>query len=91
MAELNMVESINRALREAMTEDERVLVLGEDVGVDGGVFRVTDGLIDEFGKERVVDTPLAESVIVGSSVGMAAYGLRPPGCAGAHEDATRCP
>lgn len=77
MAELNMVEAINLALSEAMAEDDRVLVLGEDVGVDGGVFRVTDGLIDDYGEERVVDTPLAESVIVGASVGMAAYGLKP--------------
>ena len=77
MAELNMVEAITLALNDAMAEDERVVVLGEDVGVDGGVFRVTDGLIDDFGEERVVDTPLAESVIVGASVGMAAYGLKP--------------
>ena len=77
MAELNMVEAINLALDEAMAEDDRVVVLGEDVGVDGGVFRVTDGLIEDYGEERVVDTPLAESVIVGASVGMAAYGLKP--------------
>lgn len=77
MAELNMGEAINLALREAMAEDERVVVLGEDVGVDGGVFRITDGLIDTFGAERVLDTPLAESAIVGASIGMAIYGLRP--------------
>jgi len=77
MAELNLVEAVNLALKEAMEDDNRVLLLGEDVGVDGGVFRVTDGLIDDFGEDRVVDTPLAESVIVGASVGMAAYGLRP--------------
>ncbi len=77
MAELTMVEALNLALRQEMDEDESVLVLGEDVGVDGGVFRVTEGLLDEFGEERVIDTPLAESVIVGSSVGMVAAGLRP--------------
>ncbi len=77
MAEMTMVEALNRALHEEMERDDDVLVLGEDVGEDGGVFRVTDGLIDEFGEERVVDTPLAESVIVGASVGMAAHGLRP--------------
>ncbi|MEE4146672.1 MAG: alpha-ketoacid dehydrogenase subunit beta [Halieaceae bacterium] len=77
MAELNMVEAINLALREALQEDDSVLVFGEDVGVDGGVFRVTDGLIEEFGEDRVFDTPLAESLIVGTAVGMAAYGLKP--------------
>ena len=60
-----------------MERDDAVVVLGEDVGVDGGVFRVTDELIEAFGEERVLDTPLAESVIVGASVGMAVYGLRP--------------
>jgi len=77
MAELTMVEAINRALGEAMEADERVLVLGQDVGVDGGVFRVTDGLLDRFGESRSVDTPLAESAIVGASIGMAVAGLRP--------------
>jgi pyruvate dehydrogenase E1 component beta subunit len=77
VAELTMVEAINLALRQEMQKDERVFVLGEDVGVDGGVFRVTEGLIDEFGEERVMDTPLAESAIVGMSIGMALYGLRP--------------
>lgn len=77
MAELTMVESINLALHEAMAADESVLVLGQDVGVDGGVFRVTDGLLDRFGENRSVDTPLAESVIVGAAVGMAVAGLRP--------------
>jgi pyruvate dehydrogenase E1 component beta subunit len=77
VAELNMVQAINLALREALASDDRVLVFGEDVGADGGVFRVTDGLLDEFGEARVFDTPLAESLIVGIAVGMAAYGLRP--------------
>lgn len=72
-----MVEALNLALHEAMREDERVLVLGEDVGVDGGVFRVTENLLEEFGEGRVVDTPLAESMIVGTSLGMAVRGLRP--------------
>lgn len=77
MAKLNMVQAINLALTQEMERDERVLVLGEDVGRDGGVFRVTDGLIDRFGPERVIDTPLAESAILGTSIGMAIGGLRP--------------
>lgn len=77
MAQLNMVQAINLALREEMDRDDRVLVLGEDVGRDGGVFRVTDGLLDRFGEQRVMDTPLAESGIVGMAIGMALYGLRP--------------
>lgn len=77
MAELTMVGALNSALREAMREDDTVVVLGEDVGVDGGVFRVTEGLIEEFGERRVVDTPLAEAVAVGASLGMALRGLRP--------------
>lgn len=77
MARMNMVQAINLALRQEMERDESVLILGEDVGKDGGVFRVTDGLLDAFGPERVIDTPLAESGIVGSAVGMAIAGLRP--------------
>jgi len=77
MAKMTMVQALNLALRQEMEKDDRVVLLGEDVGVDGGVFRVTDGLIASFGAERVLDTPLAESGIVGMSVGMAAYGLRP--------------
>lgn len=77
MAKMTMVQALNLALRQEMERDDSVVVLGEDVGVDGGVFRVTDGLIDQFGDERVLDTPLAESGIVGMSVGMAAYGLKP--------------
>src|SRR5512136_1976142 len=77
MARLNMVEAINLALREEMERDKRVVVLGEDVGREGGVFRVTDGLQEKFGPDRVVDTPLAELGIVGTAIGMALYGLRP--------------
>jgi pyruvate dehydrogenase E1 component beta subunit len=77
MPKLNMVQAINLALREEMQRDKDVLVLGEDVGRDGGVFRVTEGLLEQFGPERVVDTPLAESVIVGAAIGMASYGLKP--------------
>jgi len=77
MPELTMVEAINLALRQEMEKDDRVIVLGEDVGVDGGVFRVTEGLCKTFGEERVMDTPLAESAIVGFSIGLALHGLRP--------------
>jgi pyruvate dehydrogenase E1 component beta subunit len=77
MAKMTMVQALNLALRQEMEKDDRVIVLGEDVGLDGGVFRVTDGLIQQYGNRRVVDTPLAESAIVGMSIGMAAYGLRP--------------
>jgi pyruvate dehydrogenase E1 component beta subunit len=77
MSKLTMVQALNLALKQEMARDERVIVLGEDVGRDGGVFRVTEGLIEEFGEERVLDTPLAESGIVGMSIGMAINGLRP--------------
>jgi pyruvate dehydrogenase E1 component beta subunit len=77
MSQRNVIEAINDALKVAMTGDERVLVLGEDVGRNGGVFRATDGLIERFGAERVVDTPLAEAGIVGTSIGLAAYGMHP--------------
>ncbi len=77
MAKMTMVQALNLALRQEMERDDSVIILGEDVGVDGGVFRVTDALIDQFGEERVLDTPLAESAIVGMSIGMAAYGLKP--------------
>ncbi|MFO7707222.1 MAG: alpha-ketoacid dehydrogenase subunit beta [Desulfobacterales bacterium] len=77
MPKMTMVQALNLALRQEMERDESVVVLGEDVGVDGGVFRVTDGLIQQFGEKRVVDTPLAESGIVGMSIGMAVYGLKP--------------
>jgi pyruvate dehydrogenase E1 component beta subunit len=72
-----MVQALNLALRQEMEKDDGVIVLGEDVGVDGGVFRVTDKLIEQFGENRVLDTPLAESAIVGTSIGMATYGLKP--------------
>jgi pyruvate dehydrogenase E1 component subunit beta len=77
MARLSMVEAINRTLHELMEKDERIVVMGEDVAVDGGVFRATVGLLDKFGSARVIDTPLAESSIVGTAIGMAIYGMRP--------------
>jgi pyruvate dehydrogenase E1 component beta subunit len=77
MAKMTMVQALNLALQQEMEKDDRVIILGEDVGVDGGVFRVTDGLINQFGDQRVLDTPLAESAIVGMSIGMALYGLKP--------------
>ncbi len=77
MAKMTMIQALNLALRQEMQKDDGVIVLGEDVGVDGGVFRATDGLIAQFGEERVLDTPLAESAIAGMSIGMAAYGLKP--------------
>jgi pyruvate/2-oxoglutarate/acetoin dehydrogenase E1 component len=77
MARLNMVQAINQALGQIMAEDARVVLLGEDVGKNGGVFRVTEGLYDRFGPDRVMDTPLAESGIVGCAIGMAVAGLRP--------------
>lgn len=77
MAKLNLVGALNLALHQEMERDEDVIVLGEDVGVDGGVFRVTDGLYQKFGSQRVMDSPLAESAIVGTSIGMAFYGLKP--------------
>ncbi|HEX2239700.1 MAG TPA: alpha-ketoacid dehydrogenase subunit beta [Actinomycetota bacterium] len=77
MSESNMVEGLNLALTQAMEADDRVVVLGEDVAQTGGVFRVTAGLLDRFGEERIVDTPLAEAGIVGSAIGMAVYGLLP--------------
>jgi pyruvate dehydrogenase E1 component beta subunit len=77
MAKLTLVEAINLALRQEMARDDRVLVLGEDVGKNGGVFRATQGLFDLFGENRVIDTPLSESAIVGAAIGLAVYGLRP--------------
>jgi len=72
-----MVQAIRSAMIDEMTRDENVVTLGEDIGVRGGVFLVTEGLIDMFGKERVIDTPLAELGIIGAAIGMALYGLRP--------------
>ncbi|MFW2380565.1 MAG: alpha-ketoacid dehydrogenase subunit beta [Acidimicrobiales bacterium] len=72
-----MVEAINHTLHQEMARDERVMVFGEDVAQNGGVFRATEGLLDDFGAERVVDTPLAEAVIAGTAVGLAAAGMVP--------------
>ncbi|MGH2586931.1 MAG: alpha-ketoacid dehydrogenase subunit beta, partial [Dehalococcoidia bacterium] len=77
MPEMTMVQAINSALAYELERDPTVLVLGEDVGRNGGVFRATDGLQARFGAERVVDTPLSELGIVGTSVGLAASGLAP--------------
>jgi 2-oxoisovalerate dehydrogenase E1 component beta subunit len=77
MPQMNMVQAINDALRHEMRRDDRVIVLGEDVGKVGGVLRVTQQLFDEFGEDRVIDTPLSEGGIIGCAVGMALYGLVP--------------
>lgn len=77
MAELTMVEAIQHALDQEMARNERVMVLGEDVGQDGGIFRCTDGLLETFGEDRVVDTPLAETGIIGCSVGLCVAGMLP--------------
>ncbi len=74
---VTLAQAINRALTDAMADDDRVLVFGEDVGKLGGVFRVTDGLQTRFGRERCFDTPLAESGIIGTAIGLAMYGYRP--------------
>jgi len=75
--ELNLVQAVNEALDLAMARDERVMLLGEDIGKNGGVFRATEGLWKKYGDERVVDTPLAEIGIMGSAIGLAVGGLRP--------------
>src|SRR5215467_14421070 len=77
MPQMNMVQALNDGLKHEMRRDKRVVVLGEDVGKVGGVFRVTQGLFEEFGEDRVIDTPLSEGGIIGCAVGMALYGLRP--------------
>lgn len=77
MAEITLVEAVTQALARELDTDERVLVLGQDVGANGGVFRATDGLQERFGADRVRDTPLAETMIAGIAVGMAAQGLKP--------------
>jgi 2-oxoisovalerate dehydrogenase E1 component beta subunit len=77
MAVISFIDAITMAMREEMRRDPNVFILGEDVGKRGGVFRATVGLIEEFGEERVIDTPLAESAIVGVAIGAAAYGMRP--------------
>jgi 2-oxoisovalerate dehydrogenase E1 component beta subunit len=77
MAEMSLIEALRAGLDECMAADDRVFIFGEDVGRRGGVFRVTEGLIDKYGPYRVMDSPLAESIIVGACIGAAAYGLRP--------------
>jgi len=77
MDKINMVQSLNRTLHHIMEADEKVLVMGEDVGLNGGVFRVTDGLYQKFGRQRVIDSPIAESAILGTAIGMAISGLKP--------------
>src|SRR4051794_1854267 len=77
MSTMTYLQAISDAMREEMRADDRVFVMGEDIGVFGGAFKVTDGFIDEFGPERVMDTPLAESAIIGTAVGAAVEGLRP--------------
>ncbi len=77
MPTMNLLQAVNVGLREAMRSDDRVVLLGEDIGRRGGVFGATEGLSKEFGAERVIDTPLTECGIVGSAIGMALYGLRP--------------
>ncbi len=74
---LTLVQAITQALEQEMERDENVLILGEDVGLDGGVFRATDGLIQKFGENRVIDTPLAESGIIGTAIGLTVTGFRP--------------
>ena len=77
MATLTYLQAISAALRDELRADERVLVMGEDIGVFGGAFKVTDGFIEEFGPDRVMDTPLAESAIIGTAIGAAVVGMRP--------------
>jgi pyruvate dehydrogenase E1 component beta subunit len=77
MAQMNIIQAVNDALKLEMRRDKRVVVLGEDVGKFGGVFRATSGLFEEFGADRVMDTPLAEAGIIGTAIGMSLYGLRP--------------
>jgi pyruvate dehydrogenase E1 component beta subunit len=77
MGKLNIVQAINQALAQEMEKDPDVILIGEDVAKDGGVFRVTQGLLDKFGPERVIDTPLAELGIIGTAVGLAVYGMKP--------------
>lgn len=74
---LNMVQAINLALHQEMANDQSVVAIGQDIGVNGGVFRVTEGLLEKYGESRVIDTPLAESAILGTSIGMAVAGLKP--------------
>lgn len=77
MKKMTILEAINDAIRIKMEEDPKILCLGEDIGINRGVFRVTDGLYEQFGENRIVDTPIAEAAIIGAAVGMAARGLKP--------------
>ncbi|NIA31923.1 MAG: alpha-ketoacid dehydrogenase subunit beta, partial [Actinobacteria bacterium] len=77
MAVTTYLNAINQALREEMQRDEKVYLLGEDIGIYGGAFKVTKGLLDEFGKKRVIDAPISESAIIGVAVGTAIAGMRP--------------
>ncbi len=77
MAEMTVIEALRTGLDEAMAADERVFIFGEDVGRRGGVFRVTEGLLDKYGPYRVIDSPLAEAIIVGAAIGAACYGRSP--------------
>jgi pyruvate dehydrogenase E1 component beta subunit len=77
MAKINMVTALNKTLHDVMAADDTVVIMGEDVGVNGGVFRVTDGLYEKYGRKRVIDTPIAESAILGTAIGMAMAGLKP--------------
>src|ERR1700719_4677186 len=77
MATMTYLQAISAALRDELRADERVLMMGEDIGVFGGAFKVTDGFIEEFGADRVMDTPLAESAIIGTAIGAAVVGMRP--------------
>jgi len=75
--QLTIIEAINEALDQELGRDERVFILGEDIGLSGGVFKVTAGLLDKYGEDRVLDTPLAEGIIIASAIGCAMMGLRP--------------
>ncbi len=77
MSQRTLIEAVNLSLKKAMQDDDNVIVMGEDVGVNGGVFRATAGLREQFGFQRVIDTPLAETMIAGTAIGMAVYGLKP--------------
>ena len=77
MTTMTLAKALNAGLRAAMEKDSKVLLMGEDIGTLGGVFRITDGLQKDFGEDRVIDTPLAESGIIGTAVGLALRGYRP--------------
>ncbi len=76
MPKKTMIQAINETLMKEMEKDETIVLLGQDIGENGGVFRVTDGLLEKFGKDRVIDTPLAESGIIGAAVGMSMNGFK---------------